>query len=197
MKEIKLIESLAEANGGILTTEEVVRNGISKTTLANFVKKNNYERISPGIYLAPNAWKDDAYILQLRCPQIIFSHDSALYFHDLTDREPLHSVVTLKTGYNPSNLSNRGIKVFTIKKELFNIGLSLGVTPLNHQVRVYDLERTICDIVRSRNVMDSQIFYDALKQYVRKKEKNLQKLMEYAYIFHVEKLLRQYMEVLL
>ena len=197
MTNANLLEALAAADGGVLTTAVAVKKGISKTTLANFVSANRYERVSLGVYLAPGAWRDEAYLLQLRCPQIIFSHDSALYFHDLTDREPLHTTVTVKTGYNPKHLTSQGIRVFTVKKDLYEIGLSVAATPFNHQVRVYDLERTICDILRSRNVMETQTFQGALKQYARSREKNLQKLMEYAKQFRVEKLMRQYMGVLL
>jgi len=45
--------------------------------------------------------------------------------------------------------------------------------------------------------MEFQIFQNALKQYVRRKDKNLRTLMQYAAMFHVEKLLRKYLEVLL
>lgn len=197
MTDANLLEALAAADGGVLTTAAVVKKGIPKTILANFVSENHYERVSLGVYLAPGAWRDEAYLLQLRCPQIIFSHDSALYLHDLTDREPLHTTVTARTGYNPKHLTSQGIKVFTVKRELYEIGLSVAVTPFDHQVRVYDLERTICDILRSRSVMETQTFQDALKQYARNREKNLQNLMEYARQFRVEKLMRQYMGVLL
>lgn len=42
-----------------------------------------------------------------------------------------------------------------------------------------------------------QVFQDALKQYARRKDKNLRTLMKYASMFHVEKILRPYWEVLL
>lgn len=70
-------------------------------------------------------------------------------------------------------------------------------TPFGHAVLVYDAERTICDIIRSRSGIETQTFQDALKQYAAKKDKDLRKLMQYAQMFHVEKMLRQYMEVLL
>lgn len=197
MTDTKRLEDLAAADGGVLTTAAAVKAGISKTALAAFVSKNHYERVSLGVYLSPDAWRDETYLLQLRCPQVVFSHDTALFFHDLTDREPPHITVTARTGYNPKHLTSQGVKVFTVKKELYEIGLSVAVTAFGHQVQVYDMERTICDILRSRSVMETQMLQDALKQYARRKEKNLQNLMEYAKSFRVEKLVRQYMGVLL
>lgn len=150
-----------------------------------------------GIYLAPDAWKDDAYLLQLRCLQTVFSHDSALFYHDLTDREPLQFTVTAKNGYNPARLTSDGVKVFTVKKELYAVGICIAETSFGHRVNVYDMERTICDILRSRNYMETQVFQDALKSYAKRKDKNLNKLTDYARLFRVEKLMRQYMAVLL
>lgn len=197
MTDFQKMEQLAKADGGVLKTSSVTAMGISKAALAQFISKNEYERVSLGIYLAPDAWRDDAYLLQLRCPQVVFSHDSALFYHDLTDREPLQLTVTAKTGYNPTHLTSTGVKVFTIKKELYSMGISTAETSFGHQVNVYNMERTICDILRSRNSMETQVFQDALKMYAKRRDKNLQNLMDYAKLFHVEKLVRQYMGVLL
>ena len=126
-----------------------------------------------------------------------FPHETALFFHDLTDREPLEYTVTVKTGYNPSKLKAEGVQVFTIKAELHGVGLTTAQTPFGHTVPVYDLERTICDLLRSRNNMEMQTFQGALKMYARRKDKDLRTLMRYAGMFRVEKILRQYLEVLL
>ena len=64
-------------------------------------------------------------------------------------------------------------------------------------VPVYDMERTICDLLRSRSSMEIQTFQGALKMYARRKDKDLRTLMRYAGMFRVEKILRQYLEVLL
>lgn len=191
------LDSLAAQNGGVLRTGDVVAAGISKTTLKKFVAERQYERIAHGVYLSPDAWKDSLYIIGLRCPQGFFSHETALFLHDLTDREPMQYTLTVKTGYNPSGLTADGMKVYTVKKELYGLGASSAETSFGHTVAVYDMERTICDIVRSRRNIDAQTFQSALKQYARKRDKNLPLLMDYAQKFHVDKILRQYLEVLL
>ena len=137
------------------------------------------------------------YILHLRCSQAVFSHETALFFHDLTDREPLKYSITVKTGYNPSRLQEDGFQVYTVKKELHELGTTMMQTSLGHSVPVYDMERTICDVLRSRSNIEMQVFQDALKQYAKRKDKNLRILMRYASLFHVEKILRPYLEVLL
>ena len=149
------------------------------------------------MYLSKDTWVDAMYLLHLRFSQVVFSHDTALLFHDLTDREPLQYTVTVKTGYNPTKLKDEGVQVFTIKAELHKVGLITMQTPFGHDVPVYDMERTICDLLRSRNHMAMQTFQGTLKAYARRKDKDLRTLMRYAKPFRVEKILRQYLEVLL
>ena len=62
-------------------------------------------------------------------------------------------------------LKAEGVQVFTIKAELHGVGLTTAQTPFGHTVPVYDLERTICDLLRSRNNMEMQTFQGALKMY--------------------------------
>ena len=186
-----------ERQDGMLRTGQVLAAGISKPVFYQFVQSRGLEQAAHGIYLSKDAWVDAMYLLHLRCPQAIFSHETALFFHDLTDREPLAYSITVKTGYNPTRLKGEGVQVFTIKAELHEVGLTTAQTPFGHDVPVYDMERTICDVLRSRNHIEMQTFQEALKAYARRSDKDLRTLVRYAKLFRVEKILRQYLEVLL
>lgn len=83
------------------------------------------------------------------------------------------------------------------KKELYEIGITTTKTPGRHPVKVYNIERTLCDILRARDRSDAETIKQAMNSYVHRKGKNLHKLMEYARIFKVEEEIRTYMEVLL
>lgn len=197
MLQTKRLEKMISENRGIVQTGEAVKAGISKPVFYKYIKEHVFEQVSHGIYVSPNAWTDSMFILSLRCKQAVFSHETALFIHELTDREPVQYSITVKTGYNPSRLKKDQIKVYTIKKDLYMTGVINLKTTFGNTVRVYDMERTICDIVRSRNGIEIQSYQDAIKQYLKRKDKNLQLLMQYAEKFHVEKLLNQYLEVLL
>lgn len=75
--------------------------------------------------------------------------------------------------------------------------MTTAQTPFGHDVPVYDKERTICDVLRSRSHIEIQTFRGALKAYARRSDKDLRTLMHYAKLFRVEKILRRYLEVLL
>lgn len=184
-------------DSGILLTKNAIEAGISKHALYNFIRNNGFEKAAHGVYASPETWKDENYILSLRCPQGVLSHDEALYYHGLTDREPLQKTITIYTGYGTSRMVADGIKVFTVKKELLDIGKEIMKTSYGHDIPLYNRERTICDLIRSRNRFEIQDFQTALKTYIMGKNKNLNRLMEYAKLFHVDKKIREYMEVLL
>lgn len=191
------LDLLFKQNNGIVTTAQVLKNSITKSVFYAYAKQRGVNQAAHGVYIAPDAWVDTMYLLHLRCAQGVFSHESALFLHDLTDREPNPYSITVKTGYNPTSLQADGIKVYTIKKELHGVGIITMNTPFGNYVPVYDAERTICDLLRSRSSIEMQTFHDALKEYIGMKDRDLRKLMHYAKMFHVEKLLRQYLGVLL
>ncbi len=197
MTQFEKLDLLLNEYRGTIQTFQVINSGISKSVFYAYVKERGLEQAAHGVYVSPDAWTDAMYILHLRCSQAVFSHETALYFHDLTDREPLKYTITVRTGYNPSHLQEDGFQVYTVKRELHEIGITTMQTSFGHTVPVYDMERTICDLLRSRKNIEIQIFQDALKQYAGRKDKNLRVLMKYASIFHVENILRPYLEVLL
>lgn len=197
MKLFQQLDQMVEKQDGILRTAQVVEAGISKPVFYEYVKDRKMERAAHGIYVSKDSWIDAMYLIHLRFGQAVFSHETALFFHDLTDREPMPYTVTLKTGYNPARLKAEGVQVYTIKPELHGVGLTTAQTPFGHPVPIYDMERTICDLLRSRNRIEIQTYQEALKAYARRKDKNLRRLMQYAGVFRVEKILRQYLEVLL
>lgn len=197
MKKIDVICEIAQEKKGVIQTSDITNRGISKTTLKEFVERYNYHRISRGVYCSPDVWQDHMYFLQLRCPKVIFSHETALYLLDMTDQEPLQYTVTVKSGYNATHLREDGVKIFSIKKELFNLGTMTAKTPFGNEVVIYNPERTICDMIRNRSSIDIQVVQDSLKRYVKRKDKNLHLLMEYSEKIRVKKILTNYLEVLL
>ena len=184
-------------SSGMLLTKDAIQGGVKKDDFYRFVADNHFVRAAHGVYISPEAWEDTAFVLHQRCPKAVFSHDEALFYHGLTDREPMQQTLTVYSGYNTRNRKETGIKVFTVKKELLNVGKIEIETPYGHKIPVYDLERTVCDVMRSRRSFEIQDFQTAIKNYVKRPDKDLNKLMAYASLFHVEKRIRQYMEVLL
>jgi predicted transcriptional regulator of viral defense system len=142
-------------------------------------------------------FEDEIHIFQRIYQSTVYSHETALYLHDLTDRSPLFYTVTAPVGYHSSALNKSEHKVFYVNRKLFSLGVTAVQSQHGNKINATNLERTICDLVRSRNQIDVQIFNGALKRYIQRKDKNLNRLYDYAKTFRVQKLIRQYIEILL
>ena len=88
MTAYERLDLLFEQNNGILKTSQVLENGITKSAFYAYTKQCGVEQAARGVYVSPDAWMDAMCLLHLRCAQAVFSHESALCFHDLADREP-------------------------------------------------------------------------------------------------------------
>ena len=197
MNQFTVLDNLVKSGNGYLCTSQVVRNGVSKPTLADYVRKRNMERVAHGIYLAEDAWPDDLYLLYLSNSRIVFSHKTALMLHGLMEREPKYTSVTVEAGYNATHLRKKGIRVYQVRSEVAVLGAVYIRTNFGNTVRAYNMERTICDIIRYKDTMDVQVFRYAMKEYMSSSRKNLNLLMAYAKKFNIESVVRTYTEVML
>lgn len=191
------IMKIAMKNNGYLNTKHIKQAKINTIELTRLVKKNKLERVTRGYYITTNSFYDDYYKYQLKSKNCIYSHTTALFLYDLSDRTPLYFDVTVPIGYNGSLSKDKNIKLHYVNKEVLTLGLTTVSSPFGTKIRVYDIERTICDIIKYRNHMDKEIFVKALKRYSTLKEKDLFKLMKYAKKLKIEKKVTEYMEVLL
>ncbi len=197
MNKFELLDEILNRNSGYFRSAEATHAGVSRAYLSEYVRIRGLERVAHGLYVSKDAWQDGMYVIQVRYPLAVFSHETALFLLNLAEREPARYSVTLKAGANTAGLTRQGVKVYKVKEELFGEGIEEARSPAGHLLRVYNPERTICDLVRNRSNVEIQELQSAIKGYVRRKEKNLPLLMRYAKAFAVEKIIRGYMEVLL
>ena len=191
------LTAIAKTHGGIIETKIAAQRGISKAMLYKLCKEDKIHRIGKGQYILPDDMQDELLAISNRSERIIFSHETALYLHGISDRTPFEHTVTAPSGCIPSAAIKSECKVYYIKPELFELGKTTLRTPAGNDVPAYDLERTICDVIRSRNKLGTETFLAALKMYAASPKKNLNQLNTYAKQIRVEKVLRQYLEVLL
>ena len=191
------ILKLIEKNNGYVTTKEVVENGINKIFLTNMVRNGKLVRISKGYYGLPDYIEDEYYKISSKSKNARFSLATALYLHNLSDRTPLVYNITLPFGYNGALQKEKKVILNFVNRKILDLGMIEMTSPFWMKIKVYDVERTICDIIKSKNKMDAEIFSKALKEYAKSKNKNLSKLTKYAKAMNIEKKVSEYMEVLL
>ncbi|HAX02989.1 MAG: abortive phage infection protein [Tenericutes bacterium GWC2_34_14] len=196
MSRDKLLK-LIKDNNGYVQTKDLEKYGIHREYLSIFVEEEKLIRVSNGIYQSPDVWSDPYLFLQSKRKNMIFSHDTALYLHGLTDRDPIKLTATVPTGYNTTQMKSISLDLYTIKKELFHLGETRMKSPYGNDITVYDRERTLCDMIRSRSKLDQHMIVEGLKQYIRLDDRDIHTLMSYAKELRVDKILRNMLELLL
>ena len=197
MENIQKIEKLLKKNNGVIETYQVEELGINNKILTRMVENGIIERVARGVYIEKDTLEDTYFITQAICRKGIFSHETALYFHDLCDRTPIKYQLTIPSYYNTRLLKDKNYEFFYLKDELYEIGITEIKSPYGNKIRVYDLERTICDIIRNKKRIEIALFTDAMKRYAGRKDRNSIKLHKYAKVFNIEEEVRKYLEVLL
>ena len=197
MTKTEKLSDLVELRNGYLSATEAQGLGISRTYIQEYISANGFERVARGLYKSPDVWTDYLYIIALKNERAVYSFDTALMLNGLTEREPSDIFVTVSRSYNASHLRSTGIIVNYVRDEWIDLGRTVAKTTYGNEVSVYDMERTICDILRVKDKKDPQMFVYAIKEYAKSANKNLPRLMKYAKVLGVEAELRRYMEVLL
>lgn len=181
---IEIIEEIMKYNNGYVTVKDLENFDISRNYLCIMVKKNMIEKVAKGVYIDINKIKDIYYVLSISTPKIVYSHMTALYFHNLSIKAPDSSFdLTVTKKYHSEKLKKHN--VFYVDDKFYEIGVMEIKTPQGNKVKVYDMERCICDIIRSKKRMDMEHIKYAVKEYLKRKDKNLTKLSQYADIFGI------------
>jgi predicted transcriptional regulator of viral defense system len=194
---IEIIRNILKDQNGILLTSDLNKYGIPRTYLSFLEKNGEIQRISRGVYSATGNIIDEMAGIQARYKGTIFSHETAAYLLDLSDRTPLFYSVTVPAGYNATSLKASGAKVYFVNRDLYLLGLITVKSPHGNDIKTFNLERTVCDLLRSRNQIDIQQVNESLKRYVGKKDRNIDLLYSYAKQFSIQKIVREYIEILL
>jgi predicted transcriptional regulator of viral defense system len=197
LPQLERIRKILKDQHGILLTSDLAKPNIPRTYLSVLERNGEIERVSRGVYKAANSLEDELFSFQARFKSSIYSHETALYLHDLTDRTPLSYSISVPVGYHSISLKKSGYKIFYVNRSLFDLGVISMKSSHGNEIRTTNLERTICDVLRSRNQIDVQLINESLKGYVGRKERNIDLLYSYARKFRIQKIVRAYIEVLL
>lgn len=192
----KIIQ-LAKENNGVVTAAILSDKGILRGNLKKLVDEGKLEKTARGVYILPEIWEDEFVNLQARFKKGVFSNETALFLWDLTDQTPNRYDMTFPHNYNLTNVKSEGVNCSRVKQEWYAEGKTQLESPGGNRITVYNMERTLCDILRKRGGINTGIITEAFKRYTARNDKNIPLLSEYAKMFRVEEKVRSYLEVLL
>jgi predicted transcriptional regulator of viral defense system len=194
----KIIE-LAKANNGYIHTKEVLTNKISAKYLAHMVAIGRFDKIKNGLYRLNDIQisEYESFIeASLAIPKGVISLVSALDFYQLSTLNPIAVHVAIDHKAKITVPEHLNIELHYMSQPCFSLGIE-QVSIRNIPVKIYNREKTICDCIKYRNKLGIDLVAEALKNYLNNNIRDLNKLLNYARQCKVEKIIKNYLEILL
>ena len=185
-----------ESNHGMLRTGEALEAGIHPRTLYRMRATGIIEPIGRGLFRLvglPPLSNPDLAIVAKRVPLAVICLISALAFHELTTQIPHTVQIALPRGKWPPKIEHPPIEVFRLSPESFSCGTEEHTLD-GVAISIFNPEKTLADVFKFRNQIGIEIATEALRNYTRRKRRQFNKILEFAKVCRVEKVMRPYLE---
>lgn len=191
--ETKLQTLFAENNGYL--TRKQISDKPTYNHLLKLVNEGIVERIKHGVYFYADASRDNTMIdIDKIVPGGVLCLYSAWAYYELTVQIPQSFNIAIEKNRKVSIPDYPPITLYYWKQEYHEIGVDVQIIS-GYTVKVYDIEKSVCDAVKYRTKIGMETMSEILKTYLKRKDRNLTKLMGYAKKMRVESILKTYMEI--
>jgi predicted transcriptional regulator of viral defense system len=196
-KEIEeKILSFITAQGGYSKAEALRAEGFHSVHLAQLVESGALVRLKRGLYaLATGDRRSELIDIRKAVPGGVFCLGTALSIHGLGTWEPAEIQLAIRRDTRIALPDFPPVKLFSFSGIRFELGI-VEIAAEAGDVRVYDREKTICDVIRFRNYIGLDIATEALREYHKSRGRDIPRLLEYAKLLRMEGSIRGYLEAL-
>jgi len=188
-----------EVNHGLLTTSELRSIGVSSRNIRAMLDAGMMGKVKHGHYVwAEKAdYLSDVHVAAKLIPQGVVCLFTAVEHYGLSAVNPSAICMALPRDANiPKLPSSPPVKIYRMTRMHFELGIS-QVMLNGFPVRMYDMEKTVCDCFKYDGDMEKSVALEVLKNYIAKGNCNVQKLLAYAKIMGKKKTILPYLEAVL
>jgi len=188
-----------EKHNGLLRVSEAVRLGVPEHIVYEMVQKGELVKEVRGVYRLTDSdplGNSDLVQVSLLVPKGVICLISALYFYELTTQIPHSIYVALPQNAGRPRVAYPPLEVFWVTNSLHMVGVDVHVLD-GVKVKIYNREKTVADCFKFRKRVGEDIALEALKDYIHQPKLDVHKLLGYAKINRVEKLMIPYLKSLL
>lgn len=193
------IKSVFELNNGYANTSEISNMGFNRYYISKLKHDGIIIPVKVGLYKWVN--HDFDYNFELVevfkiVPEGVLCLKSALSYHGLSSiYHPTQYEVAIERSHKISIPKCPPIKIIFLSQLMYELGRT-DIKIAGHGISVYDMEKTICDCIRYRNKVGIEIIKESIKEYLKRNDRNLDKLMEYAEQSKIQRIVKEYLELL-
>lgn len=184
------ITSYIAKNGGFATMKEMKDANIHTRDIADLVRENLIDKIKPGFYrLADYKFFKDINLSLITVsraePQAVICLISALDYYEMTDFNPSEIYYAIPHSKKSKTIITPPVKIFYFRERFYKPGIEVIKTKYG-EIRIYNKEKTVCDMFRYRNKLGEEFAMQALKNYLGQKKKSIASLIKFAEICQVK-----------
>jgi predicted transcriptional regulator of viral defense system len=191
-----LILKILEENKGYLYSKQLSTR-TQHYQLKKMLDKGEIIQVKRGLYRSAQIFEADNLGEVCRMiPSGVICMFSAWQYYNLTTHLPsfIHIAVQGKQkivlpDYPP-------VKLYYWSNQYQNMAIKT-IVHLGETINIYDLEKSVCDVVRFRNKVGIDITSEVLKNYLKRDDRNLDLLMKYATKLRISDIITQYLNVML
>jgi predicted transcriptional regulator of viral defense system len=184
----------------VLRTSDAIRMGIHPRTLYALRDSGEVEQVSRGFYrlaAKPALTDPDLVAVALRIPRAVICLISALAYHRLTNEIPHTVDVAIPSHSQIPKLGGIPLRAFWYSEPSFSAGVQT-VSIDGIAARIYSPEKSIADCFKYRNKIGLDVAIQALRTYREQARKSdLNRILKFAAVNRVEKVMRPYLEAVL
>ncbi len=193
------IKEVFYVNNGYVRTKDISSKGINRRYLRDLINEGVIERIKQGLY----RWRDTKFDVEeelINVSKIIHNGViclvSALAYYELTSYTPGEYTIAVRRNYNIKLPEYPPIKLYYFSDKYYMDGVE-KIDINGNIIKIYNIEKTICDCLRYENKISKDIIVESIKEYVKRRDKNISKLMKYAAKAKLKDVVQKYVEVLI
>lgn len=188
-KEIKILRDMFSQHDYVMTTAELKKSKLYYADIQRLLREGIIEKVRRGYYHWVHEFEgSEVVIINRLFPDAVLCMETALFHYGYSDRNPVawNIAIDKNASRQRTKVDYPFIKAYRTEPDLLVVGETRGEIDFI-EVRIYDRDRTICDVLRNMNKMDRETFNKAIQNYVKDPKKNVPNLMQYAKELRVQK----------
>lgn len=196
---IKNVMTYFEQHHGYARMRELKTAGFQTRDIRALLETGSIVKIKPGLYRLATLQATESSGLVEVClahPKAVICLTSALSLHELTTFVPTRIAYAIPRASKPVELGQWGMRAYYFSENQYHAGIEHRNTS-SGPIRIYDPEKSICDMFRFKDTLGSDLAFEVLKNYLGQRKRNLTSLMAYAAICRVKHEMSHYVKAIL
>ncbi len=183
------------SQGIIFRTKDLNSQGITNYEISKLIKEEIITKLYQGVYTLGDINNIQITDINVIVENGIISLSSAAYYYKLTSGESGKITLTLDREQKPPKLPYDLFCYYYTTSRFYEIGLKV-IDQNGRKIKIYDVERTVCDMIKHRSKYDLQVVREVIENYLSREDCDVEKLIAYSKELRVYNVLIQYLEIL-